>query len=598
VNGLLGWGLALGAGAVVAWIAYPAGGQQRLRPVLAFLRFAGVAALVALVLDLVVGSAQPPAPLVALDASASWIRSGDTATWRMARDSASAAAGGSTVVLFGDSLRRDAAPATPVDAASTVTPVLQQAAAAGQRVVIVSDGRLDDGDALRQALPGSRLVVIPPRTVADRAVAELTAPSEARVGDTVPVQARIVADGPSASPATLRWLLDGLLLGESTVPALGEAGEAVIDARVVIPRGDSIGLLRAVLTGGGDAVARNDTAVVVMRRDARQRVVIVSTAPDADIRDVATAIRTNIDIPADVFYRLAPGRWVQDGGLNVVEESVVRAAARGAALAVLHGDTAAIGAPSSLGTRALFLLAPPPSDAPELLVRAAPTSPLQAALAGIVVESLPPLLAAQPARGGVVALSVSSGGPATAGTPIMTAVDGDVRRVILTAAGYSRWRARGGVSEVAFQALVGGATDWLLGARGRAAAAAPPIGVVRAGTPLLWRRGTQPTSMVRLTRDGDTRERRDSLAFGASPSTLMPALEPGVWRGQVDGVRTVIAVSASREWLPQRSALRSTTINGAAAPIRRGARSLGWLYLATVLLLAAEWLLRRRAGLR
>jgi hypothetical protein len=78
----------------------------------------------------------------------------------------------------------------------------------------------------------------------------------------------------------------------------------------------------------------------------------------------------------------------------------------------------------------------------------------------------------------------------------------------------------------------------------------------------------------------------------------MKPLASGVWRGTIDGAAVVVPVSASREWLPHASTLRSSLLNGDALPVRRGARSLGWLYLASVLVLAAEWLLRRRAGLR
>ena len=257
-----------------------------------------------------------------------------------------------------------------------------------------------------------------------------------------------------------------------------------------------------------------------------------------------------------------------------------------------------MGSPSSLGTRALLLLAPPDDEAPELLVRAAPTSPLQAGLAGIVVESLPPLLASAPARGGVTALSAAPGFAAGGATPIVSATDGEVRRVLVTAAGYSRWRARGGVSEIAFQALVGASTDWLLGARGKAAVATLATPIARSGASLAWRRGAGPRSVVALVRDGDRRTRRDSLVFGAAGEALMPPLPEGLWRGTVDGAAVVIPVNASREWLPRPVTVRSGQLNGEAQPLRRGARSLGWLYLAAVLLLAAEWLLRRRAGLR
>ena len=595
MNDVSGWGLALGAGVVVAWVAYPSLTRPRIS--LALLRVAAVALVAALLLDLPIGIATPPTPLVALDASASWIRNGDTSAWRAAVDTARRVAGASAVQLFGDSVRTGSDPEWPRDAASAVGPLIQRAAAEGQRVIVITDGGLDDPDALQQAVAGSRVIVIPVRAVGDRAVADLSAPAEARAGDTVTLRARVMTDG-AAAATTLRWLIDANTVAAVTIPALQSAGEAVVESRVVIPAGDSIAVLRAALPAGSDVQSRNDTVAVAFRRGARQRVVIVSTAPDADVRDVATALRANVALPTDAYYRIAPGRWLRDGNFTPVDESAVRAAVRGASLAVLHGDTTAMGSPSSLGTRALLLLAPPGSDAPELLVRVAPTSPLQPSLAGIVVESLPPLLAAAPARGGITALSAAPGMSAAGGTPIMTAHEGDVRRVVVSASGYSRWRARGGVSEMAFQALVGGATDWLMAARGRAAVPVPALMVQRAGAPVRWRRGAQPRAVVSLVRDGDRATRRDSLRFGDAAEITSPALSDGVWRGTVDGSAIVLPVSASREWLPIVADMRSVLLNGEARAVRRGARSLGWLYLATVLLLAAEWLLRRRAGLR
>ncbi len=599
MTGAFGWVIAIGAGLLVAWIAYPGGKLQRLRVPLAALRTLAVIAVLALILDLAIGAARPPAPMVALDASASWLRAGDAAAWQAASDSASASlSAGGSAALFGDSVRDATIPAQPQDRASRVAPVLQRAAGAGQRVVVITDGALDDADALQQAVAGSRLIVIPGRSVADRALSEISAPSEGRVGDTVTLQARILADDAMRTDAAVRWTLDGVALGESAVPPLAAHAETVVELTAVIPAGDSLGLLRAALVAGSDAFPRNDTLVMVLRRDARQRIVVASTTPDADIRDVATALRANVAMPTDVFYRIAPGRWVRDGGLTPVEESVVRSAVRGASLAVLHGDTAAVGAPAQLRARALLLLAPPSADAAELIVRAAPSSPLQAALAGIVVESLPPLLVTAPARGGVTALSAAAGLPTSRPTPVVTTIDGNVRRVVITAGGYSRWRARGGVSEVAFQALIGGATDWLLGARGSAAAPIPATAIVRSGEPVRWRRGSNPRSLVTLTRDGDQATRRDSLVFGSASTATTPPLDAGIWRGAVDGVAVVIPVSASREWLPHARVLSSRTLNGDAVAVRRGARSVSWLYLATVLLMAAEWLLRRRAGLR
>ncbi len=599
MNAVLGWGLALGGGLVVAWIAYPVAAKLRLRPLLAMLRVVSVVLVTALVLDLPVGVARPAAPLVALDVSASWLRTGDSSAWRSARDSAAAVTSlGGELLLFGDSARSGAMPAFAADAASLVAPALRRAVAAGKPVVIVTDGGVDDAEVLQQALPGSRVIVLPVPGAADRAVVDVSAPVEARVGDSVTLRARILADGPIRNATSLRWSIGDTRLAESPVPALTSGSEAVVETRVVIPSGDSVAVLRAALAAGGDAFPRNDSVALAFRRDVRQRVVIVSTSPDADIRDVATALRANVALPTDAYFRIAPGRWLREGELTPIAESVVRAAVRGASLAVLHGDTAAVGTPAALGTRALLLLSPPGADAQELLVRTAPSSPLQGALAGLVVESLPPLLVAEPARGGLVALSAAPGAPASGATPIVAAIDGDVRRVVITAAGYSRWRARGGVSQVAFQALIGGATDWLLGARGRAATATLVTPLTRAGGDIRWRRGAEAWSIVVLTRDGDRLQRRDSLVFGASTEASMAPLGAGIWRGVVDRSPVVIPVSATKEWLPRPPTGRSEALNGAAPAVRRSARAIGWLYLAGVLLLAVEWLLRRRAGLR
>ena len=593
----LGWGLALGAGLLVSWIAYPTTAVARYRTALQALRVLAVVLVVGLLLDLPIGAARPPAPLVALDVSASWTRGGDSTAWRSALDSANSAGAPGQIVLFGDSVRAAMMPSQPADLSTLVGPVIQRAVAAGQRVVIITDGGLDDPDVLQQAVAGSRVVVLKPAGTPDRAIADMSAPGEGRIGDTIVVQARVTADAAATAGTTVRWLLDSKPLGESPVPPMAAGGEAVIEGRIVIPPGDSIAVLRAALASG-DVQPRNDSLAAAFRRGARQRVVIVSSAPDADVRDVAFALRANVALPTDVYFRISPGRWVRDNTFAPVEEATVRAAVRGATLAVLHGDTTVMGPPASLGTRALLLLSPPEGEAPELTVRAAPSSPLQASLSGMVVESLPPLMAISPARGGVAALNAAPGATATGAMPIVAAVDGDVRRVVVSAAGYSRWRARGGVSEAAFQALVGAATDWLLGARGRAAVAVPATAVVRAGTAVRWRRGAQPRSIVVLTRDEDRAVRRDSLVFGAAVETTMRSLGGGVWRGTVDGAPVVIPVSVSREWLPRVTTLRSGGLNGAAVALRRGAGAFSWLYLATVLCLAAEWLLRRRAGLR
>jgi hypothetical protein len=74
---------------------------------------------------------------------------------------------------------------------------------------------------------------------------------------------------------------------------------------------------------------------------------------------------------------------------------------------------------------------------------------------------------------------------------------------------------------------------------------------------------------------------------------------PGVYDVRVANGSSVIVVNPSTELLPRRPTVQSGGIGGrpslADAPL---ARELGWLYVVVVLGLCAEWLLRRRVGLR
>ncbi|CAA9536608.1 MAG: hypothetical protein AVDCRST_MAG79-1435 [uncultured Thermoleophilia bacterium] len=78
-----------------------------------------------------------------------------------------------------------------------------------------------------------------------------------------------------------------------------------------------------------------------------------------------------------------------------------------------------------------------------------------------------------------------------------------------------------------------------------------------------------------------------------------PALPAGVYDVETAGGRSVLAVNASAEWLPRRPTVRALDGRGGAGPLTelRGIRSLPWAYLLLIVLLAAEWLVRRRLAL-
>jgi len=74
---------------------------------------------------------------------------------------------------------------------------------------------------------------------------------------------------------------------------------------------------------------------------------------------------------------------------------------------------------------------------------------------------------------------------------------------------------------------------------------------------------------------------------------------PGLYDVKMAGGQAVLAVNVSRELIPRRATVRSGAVGGASvAGDAPTARDFGWLFVVAVLLLCAEWLLRRHAGLR
>jgi hypothetical protein len=182
--------------------------------------------------------------------------------------------------------------------------------------------------------------------------------------------------------------------------------------------------------------------------------------------------------------------------------------------------------------------------------------------------------------------------------------------VTVAASGFWRWQFRGGAAADAFGGLWGGIFDWLAAGRGDQRAALPAEGVVRAADPVRWRRGgLDSTVVVALRRRVPTAApqrndtaRVDSVTLhftgGASVAESRP-LAPGVYDVQAPGGTAVLAVNAARELLPRRPTLRAGPVGSApAADLTPRLRDLGWVYGLALLLLCAEWLLRRRVGLR
>jgi hypothetical protein len=616
---MLTWLVAAGAGLAVALILYGArepGGLSRALPAAA-LRALALTLLFALLLDAPAGRRRAAAPIVALDASASWLRGGDDARWREASARARRLAG-DTLWLFGDSLRAAGAPAAPGDLASRAAPVAERALAAGRPVLLVTDGELDDAPALGALPSGSRLEVVDPAARVDVAVVALDAPRAVVAGDTIEIAVTLRAGSVAAPEGALALLLaagegEPRRIGEARVQPLAAGAERRLTIRAPLaaappdPTGPArSALLTAALALPGDTEPRNDSVRVPVEIMRAAGAVLVSTSPDQDARYLVPVLRGAVSLPTRAYYEVTPGSWRLEGALSEVPESEVRAALREAPLAILHGDTAAFGPPRALGAGALVLL-PATTAAGEWYAAAAPPSPVSGALSGVAWDSLPPLELAQPGPRGEWEVLVASRARESERRPVIVGSEQPRRVVVVGGAGFWRWAFRGGASADAFTALWGGIFDWASAARADRRGAIPAEGIVRAGERIRWRRGSSTDSLVpavlraRGAPSGDA-ARADTvlLRFGGAGSVAESApLPAGVYDVELPGGSALLAVNASRELVPRAPAVRTGAVGGrvATGEVPR-LRDRGWPWMLALAALCAEWLLRRRLGMR
>lgn len=596
--------LAIALGIIVALVQYGGGARSTRVLPLALLRAASATLVAALLLDVAVGPPHLPSADVALDGSMSWLRAAPGCpAWNAALDSA-ARLGKGHWLRFGDSLRGDAGREPPADQSSSLRPVADRAAGTGRPVVVITDGEPGDAELLATLPRGSRVIATPCAPGPDVAISMLDAPRSMLAGDSVTARVTLVAGGAGAPAGRVELRLDDALLASSDVAALVPYAELPVELRGIAAGAPRAAELRAIVRAPGDREPRNDTLAIGVDVSRAAAAVFVSTAPDYDAREAVAALRSVTSLPTRAYYRVAPGQWRTDGALARVSQSDVTSALRDAPLAVIHGDTSLFGAPRGVTRGALLLFAPPPNDEGEWYASAAPPSPLAPVIASLPFDSLPPLnVSPSLPRASWQALVTHRGGAPQSTRSALVGWDAPRRIAVLGAQGFWRWRFRGGVRAEAYDTFFGALYDWLVEGRTdrRAAMAAGPP--VRAGEPIRWRRGVSSDSLVRLTitrRSVTGRVYSVTLRFPDTATVAeSPALMPGLYDVKMQGGQTLLPVNASRELIPRRATARTGAVGGASvAGEAPTARDFAWLFLVAVLLLCAEWLLRRRVGLR
>jgi len=601
------WLIAAAAGVAAALLQYGQLGAPSVgkRAGLGALRALALALIVGLIMDAPIGFARPVPPWVFVDASQSMTRAGsvlDATAW----DSA-AALRTDSIWVFGDTLH-PASPGQPATAPRTrLRDVVERTTVAGRPVVLFTDGETGDSAALDGLPGGSRIVVLERAPRRDAALASLTVPRAAVEGDSIAVRLVVRAGNAGAESGAVTLMLGGRSLGRWPVESLPAWGERQLDVRVRASEGgggaatQGASILRAVVITAQDAEPRNDTLAATLELSRAASAVFVSTSPDQDSRFAMAVLRGALALPTRGFLRVAPGTWRHEGSLTPATEQLVREAMRAAPVAILHGDTAMFGSPRAATLGPLALMVPADENAGEWYVASVPPSPLAPALAGLALDSLPPVAAGPSGGGDWVALEARRGRE-PARRPVVTGFDAPRRVVTVTASGFWRWRFRGGASADAYVALWGSIFDWLAAERADRRAAVPDVNVVRAGEPIRWRRGSSADSSVqiRLARRDVSEEDTLTLRFDAGTAVQeSEPLAPGVYDVSVPGGSTVLVVNASPELLPSRPTLRSGQGGrGASVGDAPRARDNGWLYALAIALLCGEWFVRRRAGLR
>ena len=540
---MMTWGLAALLGVGLTVLLYR-GEVPRGAIVLPLLRWVAVTVVVAALLDAPLRRAVAPRPVVALDVSVSWLADDDDAAWRAARAVVDSLLDGhaDALRLFGDSLRTAPIPDRPTDVGSRIRPVVEWALATGRPVQVVTDGRLDDPEWVARLPVGSTVHRIDRPARAAAVLTALDAPTAAPAGDTILAEVTVTADAAGAPPRQLTLGRDAQVIARRDLEALGPYETRVVSVPVPLGAVEGAVRLTARLLDGTNVT---DSITVPMRITGGAAAVVISTAPDQDARYAVAALRAVRRGPVRAYWQVAKGVWRVDGTLAPVEEGVVRREAGEASLLLLHGDTAFLGAPGALRTAGLILMSPPPPGDEFYPVAPSSPSPLSDALSGLPWDSLPPLdVALTRASADEVTVVETRRGRRFESRVAIRAQERDAigqRVVRIPAAGFWRWRSRGGRSAASYDALVGALVDWAGATPGEAA---DSIGTTDAA---VWAR--------EVARRAEQRPRAPTVASGP------------VGTGEVMGGSL-------------------------------GARGHWWLVALALAALSLEWMLRRRRGLR
>jgi len=538
-------------------------------------------------------------PLVLLDASLSFGAPGGR--WTEARDSA---ARWGEVRRFGD--ERVTSDSTPTRGRSLLAPALLAASASDRPVIVVTDGEIEDAPEIPPELLGrSGIRVFPRAARRDLVLTRVSGPARVTAGDSIPLEVEVQAvAGKAPDSVVVEVFSGGSRLARRIVrfPS-GASGRARIPVpSSAVGRGEQV--LRVALREASDSEPRTDVRLHLVTVAPTPGVVLVADPADWDSRFLYRALREVAQLPVRGYVRLTPSQWHSMADLAPVSAEQVRQATRRADLLIVKGSAGRL----AQGTRARGIWAWPAAGDDAILgdwyLSASEVSPAAAAFLGQPVDSFPPALQltpVQPRTGDWVALSAQLGRRGAARPAVFGREEARVRRVTVAVDGLWRWAFRGGPSEQSYRAWAAATASWLLGGADSVRGVARPVrAVVPNGRPLVFEwigRGAPSATAVMWT--DSTGARSDTLRFDGSGRAIVWQ-ESGIHRYRFGGGGggTVAVEEYSDELLPAPVTLAVKEPRAIRPSGRTAARDWLWLFGLCVAALSAEWLARRRLGLR
>ena len=440
----------------------------------------------------------------------------------------------------------------------------------------------------------------------------------------------------------------------SQVPLAGEQRSLPL----ALPPPPDSGLVRYTARGflDGDLFPADDLrARWVVSGRASPEILLVSLRPDWEPRVLLPVLEAVTGLRGRGYLSLPDGRFLPLGGgaeeIQPVPSGDFRDGLPNAEILVIHGSvddppewlmTIAEDHPRVLhlpDTRGGAMLGGLEVDSARggewVPASELPPSPLAPFLAGVSLVGLPPLSDLLPLTGshaGVVGLNAQGTRNETP-TPALVLLETERgRRAVTLADGFWRWGVRDGEARRAYRSLWGGVTAWLLERRGaRPGELVRPETVIQArDEPLRWEVPSDASdfrlSMSQIHDGGEDRVDSESggppgpsfigsLQVATNGGATSPSIEPGVYRYEIRGSATtppdsIVAngIVEVERWagslrLPpldfsDQALAAGEGANTAGVQVGRPLRTHPLPYVLLLTLLGAEWVGRRRAGLR